>query len=324
MRRRGFTLIELLVVIAIIAVLIALLLPAVQAAREAARRMQCTNNMKQLGIATHNYHDVTGSIPWVQYFAPWPDWGSFPGMLPFLEQQPMFNAMNFNFGNNSARNAGQPNTTVGWSTMSTLSCPSDVDRVLTVYGHTNYGGNAGSLGNAIYGSSPFNGPFSGRGTPIGFRDITDGLSNTAGFGERVKGIGTDNRTTLDTMKPSSSWFKAATNTALPDTDYANCAAVTNPATATLVPSDASGSIWFMGDAPNSLYNHVMPPNSNNCANSNNWSNGTAATASSRHAGVVNVAMMDGSVRAVKNTIARQTWWALGTMGGGEVISADAY
>src|SRR4051794_23475908 len=102
-RRRGFTLIELLVVIAIIAVLIGLLLPAVQAAREAARRAQCTNNLKQLGLAAHNYVDVNLAFPQGGFYScesislfassPWMH-GQFVGLLPFFEQQPLYNAFN--------------------------------------------------------------------------------------------------------------------------------------------------------------------------------------------------------------------------------------
>ncbi len=95
MRRRGFTLIELLVVIAIIAVLIALLLPAVQAAREAARRAQCVNNLKQIGLAMHNYHQSVNSLPWGHGPFGWNDWNAFVLMLPMLEQSALYNATNF-------------------------------------------------------------------------------------------------------------------------------------------------------------------------------------------------------------------------------------
>src|SRR5262245_41796200 len=94
-RPSGFTLIELLVVIAIIAVLIALLLPAVQMAREAARRTQCRNNLKQLGLAMHNYHDTCQVLPWGHGPLNWNDWSAFVFMLPYLEQSPIYNAINF-------------------------------------------------------------------------------------------------------------------------------------------------------------------------------------------------------------------------------------
>src|SRR5437763_187780 len=94
--RRGFTLIELLVVIAIIAVLIALLLPAVQAAREAARRTQCVNNLKQIGLALHNYHDNNLALPWGTGPWNWNDWSAHSLLLPYLEQQPLYNSINFN------------------------------------------------------------------------------------------------------------------------------------------------------------------------------------------------------------------------------------
>src|SRR6266545_4404039 len=149
-RRPGFTLIELLVVIAIIAVLIALLLPAVQSAREAARRIQCTNNLKQLGLGLHNYESAQGALPpslclrgqgtMVTWFGGWSAHGR---ILPFLEQGAMFNAVNFNTHYEDA-----PNLTVTAMTLSVFICPSEVntqplvedeDITRLVFGVTNYG-----------------------------------------------------------------------------------------------------------------------------------------------------------------------------------------
>ena len=135
--RRGFTLIELLVVIAIIAVLIALLLPAVQAAREAARRSQCTNNMKQIGLGLHNYHQATGSFPCGEGqssnstnpatytgYAGWTEWGPLAMMLPYMEQQPIYNSINFNFCG-GFNYGGACNLTAWTKVISTYICPSD-------------------------------------------------------------------------------------------------------------------------------------------------------------------------------------------------------
>ena len=140
--RRGFTLIELLVVIAIIAVLIALLLPAVQSAREAARRAQCLNNLKQIALAMHNYHQAIGSFPmgngvnWVPtgatsgYITDWGTWGCLAMMLPFLEQQPIYNAANFTWdpwwsSYNSQWDGTAVNSTVFRTNLSSFMCPSD-------------------------------------------------------------------------------------------------------------------------------------------------------------------------------------------------------
>ena len=126
--RRGFTLIELLVVIAIIGVLIALLLPAVQAAREAARRVQCTNNLKQLALAAQSYHDANGCFPGNsytgQFFNPpnkyYENFSAFVRMLPYFEQAPMYNATNFNLTSGNWENA-----TICGVQVASLLCPSD-------------------------------------------------------------------------------------------------------------------------------------------------------------------------------------------------------
>jgi prepilin-type N-terminal cleavage/methylation domain-containing protein/prepilin-type processing-associated H-X9-DG protein len=346
-RRPGFTLIELLVVIAIIAVLIALLLPAVQAAREAARRTQCINNLKQIGLAIHNYEQAIGCLPWGLGPNNWNDWGAFPMLLPHMEQGPLFNAINFantgnavHTGNNGststsptfAAGAGFQNTTIFLTKLNVLLCPSDQDRLTSLLGHNNYYGNAGSTPTSLYNTSQFDGLFQYilNAKCVAFRDIVDGLSNTAAFSERVKGIGIENHLQVDNLtNPSSStWNVAATSVVnTPQLYYNACTAASSASglwggLAAVTP-DAAGSQWYSGYETFSRYTHVMPPNGNSCGYGN-YTGGGAATASSRHSGGVNVLFADGSTRFIKNTVSPQTWWALGSRSGAEVISSDSY
>jgi prepilin-type N-terminal cleavage/methylation domain-containing protein len=318
--RSAFTLIELLVVIAIIAVLIALLLPAVQAAREAARRIQCTNNLKQIGIAIHNYHDATGAIPLTGQN--W--WGPLAMVMPFMEQQFVFNSMNF-----MVRSQDASNTTATRTTLAVASCPSDIDRLTTATGHHNYAGNAGSTADTVaYGSSgPFNGPFNGssRTRAFGFSAVTDGLSNTAAFSEKLKGIGSVN--TYDPLNPSATIVSVTfTSPYTPTTDRATCLASPPGPTATLDTQAAGqGADWTRAYAFSAQYDHVMMPNTWSCATGKNSDpNYAAPSAGSRHPGLVNVLVLDGSVKAIKSSVTPNVWWALGTMAAGEILSADSY
>jgi prepilin-type N-terminal cleavage/methylation domain-containing protein/prepilin-type processing-associated H-X9-DG protein len=381
-KRPGFTLIELLVVIAIIAVLIALLLPAVQSAREAARRAQCNNNLKQLGLAIHNYFSAVNKLPWGAGPWGWNDWSAHVMLLPYMEQQTMFNALNFTNGcadanHGTACPAGPLlNTTTVYIKVNAFLCPSDQDRLTSPEGHNNYMGNAGSAPNSFYGgrlsgtnnpgSNPSQGstgvsagvfcfvgtacdncagygcppcgPANGQ-TPfaIGFEAIVDGLSNTAMMSERVKGIGSNNRTAgYDGGNPSASLLdvsgvpvngNVATGDGGPFAFYAVCKAVQVAlgSLPKLDSQDSSGSKWCVGYAADTRYNHVMPPNSPNCdGDDDDAGRQTAYAASSRHPGGVNVLMCDGSVRFVKSTISNTTWWAIGTRAGNEVVSADSY
>jgi len=330
-RRRGFTLIELLVVIAIIGVLVALLLPAVQMAREAARRTQCSNNLKQIGLAIHNYHDAVNSLPWNErmYLSgrTWGNWSPLTHMLPYVEMGVLYNAINFSYGSEgSVSSVSFPNGTVGMTAIATFLCPSDTDRVTNVTGHCNYVANCGSSGHSVYAITKYNGPFSGLGnTTIGLNGIIDGTSNTLAFSEHVKGIGSNNEGTFDTTKPTSSWTTAAVDTGEPATDYAACQAVA-PSASNLVKSvaGAQGADWTRSSTSSTLYTHVMTPNTWSCTAVRNDRNDNAGTASSRHPASVNAVLADGSVRTFKSSIANNIWWALGTMAGGEPISSGSY
>ncbi len=343
-RQAGFTLIELLVVIAIIAVLIALLLPAVQAARESARRSQCVNNLKQIGIAMHNYHDLVGSLPWGHGYFGWNDWSAFFLLLPQMEQAPLFNSFNVTNnngayqpaypGNGTSNTQGCPANTSSFAvTLKAMICPSDLDRLTTVYGKLNYSGNAGNNPSSFFNANKDaanNGLFSSvansPNTTVNFAQVTDGLSNTAAFSEKVKGIGSD-VTTRDLLIPSSSQLQLNLTGPdnVPQTYYASCIAL-NSITAPLTAGTgftAMGSYWFNGHPENGMYNHVMPPNTWNCSDGNVNDIG-AFPPGSRHPGGVNVLFGDGSVRFVKTTIAASIWWGLGTRAGNESISASSY
>jgi prepilin-type N-terminal cleavage/methylation domain-containing protein len=215
--RRAFTLIELLVVIAIVAVLIALLLPAVQAAPEAARRAQCVNNLKQLGIGLHNYHDVAGTFPTGHLGKGWNDWGPLVMLLPYVEQAPLYNSINFANTGGAASPGNALNFTIFGVTINVYQCPSDSDRltgteklngVTRLYGHQNYSGNAGNAPESYYDNnrhSANNGVmFSIHARrPVGIRDVLDGSSNTAAWSEKVKGIGSGSNNPYDSTRPSS-------------------------------------------------------------------------------------------------------------------------
>ncbi len=318
--RAAFTLIELLVVIAIIAVLTALLLPAVQAAREAGRRIQCANNLKQIGLALHNYHDVVGAFPLGRTIPSNASFSPLARFLPYVEQANMGNALNFNLPYNDPGNA-----TVLNASLAVFLCPSDTTPVPAGSGGgTNYRSNEGTGVVMWHGSSDVAGVNATMPPPNGLffanlqcrvADVVDGLSNTAAFSEHVVGDFSQN---LGTDK--SDTFKPGTYPATPDEAIAQCRA-TDIANLSLQGYSNVGAPWTYGYHSTSSYWHSAPPNTRSCMFPPSR---IMTTANSRHPGGVNVAMTDGSVRFVKDTVDLPAWRALGTRDGGEIIGADSF
>jgi prepilin-type N-terminal cleavage/methylation domain-containing protein/prepilin-type processing-associated H-X9-DG protein len=339
-RRRGFTLIELLVVIAIIGVLIALLLPAVQAAREAARRSQCVNNLKQIGLALHNYESANGSLPPAGevYSNEYPQYGWTPGpqnfamkvrILPFMEQQNAYNTVNFavsaiwGVGNASVVDGYEINRTIRHTKITSYVCPSDANEPgtddpqlpATSY-HENMGLNRYNNGWRSVGIAYYQGHDGGLQQTRTFASISDGLSNTAAFSEFVKGKGL---MTTDGLHLTYSVGVTVIPNGTPDADYKLgllCQA------STVRSWDFKGEVWTMHDGGRGGgYNHIQPPNRKACDAAGYDVN---IGASSYHPGGVNVLLMDGSVKFAKSGIAARTWHALGSINGGELIPGDTF
>jgi prepilin-type processing-associated H-X9-DG protein len=332
----------LLVVIAIIAVLIALLLPAVQAAREAARRMQCVNNLKQIGLALANYHEALGAYPFGASGRTYPPRGPKPllwgcnqasplGMiLPFLEQQVAFNATNYQIDNclngwvpGYARTYLDANATAFGVRVSTFLCPSEVESPPDGYwGSTNYKANFGTSWNR---QNATDGPFyiTSRTTAAA---ITDGLSQTAAFSERAFGTGQEVTGRTD---PRTTFITRPINTSTSQADLEGWCELPNPPGAMMSSGGDRG--WGYADFG---YRHVFSPNHWACSeyfDPIDHVYGIRSGADTRmvnpptsyHPGGVNLLFLDGSVRFVKESIDRASWRALGTRSGGEVVSADS-
>jgi prepilin-type N-terminal cleavage/methylation domain-containing protein/prepilin-type processing-associated H-X9-DG protein len=326
-RTRGFTLIELLVVIAIIAVLIALLLPAVQSARESARRVQCTNNLKQIGMALHNYEGIMGSFPSgvisVLANPNWtmppgqctafptdlgPGWSLFALMAPYLEQQVLTNSLNF-----SLLIADPTNRTTRETRIATYVCPSDTaptnasmydcgnppvagnipQPVLDNLGPNSYVGCLGGANSgyptSLVGCYEYQ-PFNGifhRNSRVRIAEITDGTSNTVGIGER------------DDYFVTTNWV-----------------GVIPGAEAIYNPQRGLGC------------NNWRPPLIAVLAHGRQFTvnapNASPGAFQSQHPGGGNFLFMDGSVRFIKATMSLPTMWAICTRNLGEVVSSDAY
>jgi prepilin-type N-terminal cleavage/methylation domain-containing protein/prepilin-type processing-associated H-X9-DG protein len=355
--RRAFTLIELLVVIAIIAILIALLLPAVQSAREAARRTQCTNNMKQIGLAMHNYHTANGTFPLGgtvaaaysnTYTTAWGTWSAHALMLGYLEQQPLYNASNFSWANVMGLGWNM-NSTVGNSVVSTFLCPSDNLAPSPVPTGDQWAGRLNnyfaSVGTTIayQGALDTTGLFTQAGKAYGVQNIPDGTSNTIAFGEAVVGPDSQyhttgpiqlfrngtNITTGQSAVPPANQYDVSSDYTDVITDLNTCQAASLSRTS--INQDDKGARWNADDGGFSIINTIVPPSSMQwsfaCCNWTIFSgcdDGLYMSANSMHPSGANFLFADGSVHFLKSSINIKTYWALGTKFNGEIISSDQY
>ena len=336
-RRLGFTLVELLVVIAIIGILIALLLPAVQAAREAARRSQCTNNLKQIALACHNYADSSKVFPsrmtgtGLIWGAGTPDWSTnrgrnsgFIGLLPYVEQSPLYDrhrGAEPNPGGNPGPVPWPPYGPVAWvggayapyaEQVAAYQCPSDGEVSRVVAGSVGRNSYFFCVGDAIWsgpGGNPNGGTLgaqwnkSPRGLfgafgQIGFQDIKDGSSNTIALSEHLFAAQPQMVKQGIVMGALAGGYQAPIG----------CLGMINPANPRQYLGTPIGAPWLPGHnfncgiMCNTGFNTVLPPNGPSCIPDTWFEGNTIVTPTSNHPGGVVVAMGDASVRFISETI----------------------
>ncbi len=342
--RNGFTLIELLVVIAIIAILIALLLPAVQQAREAARRTQCKNNLKQIGLAQHNYADTHGFFPATIGWNRTADErrGNFSdkvGMLPFLERSTEFNLRNpYDFPYEAGGWFGQANIIPFGGSLPVFNCPSATKTHYNANHNNASHSYAVNMGTMRYNGQGRQGTHNGMGyyvgygvtpdAPVGFGDIRDGTSNTASYAEFVNSPGySGSANTTDPYTRKYQTYEWAgdvpTHNALRDSCRANFTAKNLGRMADDWRQSVRGSSWswaFIGTG--NVYSHNMLPNEPSCHHfdgGTDWGGDNLFSTSSNHTGGAQILLADGSVRFVSENIDTVVWWGVGTRNGGETI-----
>jgi prepilin-type N-terminal cleavage/methylation domain-containing protein len=356
-QRRGFTLVELLVVIAIIGILVGLLLPAVQAAREAARRMSCSNNMKQIGLAVHNYESTFKTTPklattgyaWggANTDSGWNGYSPHCAILPYVEQGPLYDVINFGDTRTEDQyyphyvahpwNGGRVKTIprdgiAGGMTMAQLGqvripafqCPSDPPYANTDYkGNNNYGFSAGSCLGWEIPRGDLNGMFE-RHQYRGFNHTIDGLSNTIMAAEFVKGDATNSQ-----FSRAGDFVTNIPNPGLPNIYWTEDQLRTyGGLTAVLgVPMSEGGNLWLAPGFYNTAINTMAPPNwqfnsaSMSCSGCQGDQNGIFPSRS-RHTGGAQHVMGDGSVQFIGSTIAVRVYQGLGSAKGGEAVTLD--
>ena len=336
-RRAAFTLVELLVVIAIIGILVALLLPAVQAAREAARRMQCTNNLKQIVLSMHNYHDTYKTFPisvgWHQQQGRRENFSDKVMILPFVEQQPAFDKTNWRAHPWDSQGwHGNDNILTESTRLPVFNCPSNHNTIASGRANFTYAINMGTSHSAPHN---INGPLAGEGRHNGvgayfiadfnnkyrstsdavvtFGSILDGTSNTAAYSEFV--IQTDKNIANDKRLHKAQVYNWAGGSSTAEVRQ-NCLAQMGFSGRRM--RGASWAWSFIGNG--GAYSHVMMPNEKSCHSyQGDWVGSNLMAAGSNHPGGANVGVADGSVRFMTNTVDPLVWWGMGTRDGGESI-----